>query len=392
MGNHIGEQNQLTHEPRGVAAIISPWNFSLSIPTGMTVAALVTGNTAILKPAEQTPAIAHRLCQALWQAGIPRDVLYYLPAPGETTGASLVRDPRIALIAFTGSAAVGLEILKSAHSRPILPTSSASPAQSSALSPQHFVIPHVIAEMGGKNAIIIDTSADLDEAVLAIRQSAFSYSGQKCSAASRLILLDPIHDALLARLIESVKSLNVGNPEDPATDLGPVIDTQAAEKIWRYIEIGKQDATLAYPSPNSPSVPQPLSASVPSTLIAPHIFTNVLPTHRLAREEIFGPVLAVLRARDFDHALALVNDSPYKLTGGLFSRTPSHLLRARTEFRVGNLYLNRAITGALVARQPFGGFGLSGTGPKAGGYDYLRQFTHSKITTENTLRRGFAPK
>ncbi len=179
LGSRTGEQNHLTHEPRGVAAIISPWNFSLSIPTGMTVAALVTGNTAILKPAEQTPAIALRLCQALWQAGIPKDALLFLPAPGETTGASMVRDPRVALIAFTGSADVGLEILKAAHSRPILPTSSASPTQSSALGPQHFAIPHVIAEMGGKNAIIIDTSADLDEAVLAIRQSAFSYGGQK---------------------------------------------------------------------------------------------------------------------------------------------------------------------------------------------------------------------
>jgi RHH-type transcriptional regulator, proline utilization regulon repressor / proline dehydrogenase / delta 1-pyrroline-5-carboxylate dehydrogenase len=377
--NLTGERNEQIHEPRGVAAVIAPWNFPLSIPTGMTVAALVTGNAAILKPAEQTPVIAHELCKALWQAGIPKDVLQFLPGPGETVGAALVRDPRVAIIAFTGSAAVGLNILKEANARP--------PTQHSELSTQHFVIPRIIAELGGKNALIIDDSADLDEAVLGTRQSAFGYAGQKCSAGSRAIILESIHDNFVTRLIESTKALTLGDPRNPATDIGPVIDAAAAEKIRHYIALGKQEATLALPT-------NPTQHSALSTqhLIPPHIFTNVLPTHRIARDEIFGPVLAILKARDFDHALQLANDSPYKLTGGIYSRTPSHLDRARREFRVGNLYINRGITGALVGRQPFGGFGMSGAGSKAGGIEYLLHFVDTRVITENTLRRGFAPE
>jgi RHH-type proline utilization regulon transcriptional repressor/proline dehydrogenase/delta 1-pyrroline-5-carboxylate dehydrogenase len=384
--SHVaGELNQGALRPRGIAAIIAPWNFSLSIPTGMTVAALVTGNAAILKPAEQTPAIARRLCEALWQAGVPRDILHFLPGPGETTGAALAADPRICNIAFTGSAAVGMAILRAAHSRGIGVPPMNPASLSSSFTPQDFLIPRVIAEMGGKNAMIIDESADLDEAVLALRQSAFGYAGQKCSAASRAIVLDSIHDAFVKRLIESTQALVLGDPQNPATDIGPVIDAEAAEKIRRYIEIGKQEATLACPLPTQNSEPGT------QNLIPPHIFTSVLPSHRIAREEIFGPVLSVLRARNFDHALELANDVPYKLTGGLFSRTPSHLARARSEFHVGNLYLNRTITGALVGRQPFGGAALSGTGPKAGGKRYLLPFTDEQSITENALRRGFAP-
>ena len=227
-----GESNHALHAPRGPTAVIAPWNFPLAIATGMTVAALVTGNTALLKPAEQTPAIAHELCQILWQSGAPKNALHFLPGPGELIGAALVRHPQIRTIAFTGSKAVGLDIIQAA-------------ATSSVNLP---FIKRVICEMGGKNAIIIDDSADLDEAVLALRQSAFGYAGQKCSAASRAIILDSIHDAFVKRLIESTKSLNLGNPENPATDIPPLINEEAAKKILAYIEIGKQEATLAHPT------------------------------------------------------------------------------------------------------------------------------------------------
>ena len=237
--------------------------------------------------------------------------------------------------------------------------------------------------MGGKNAIIVDASADLDEAVLGVRDSAFGFSGQKCSACSRVIVVDACYDLFLMRLIESTKDLVVGNPVLPGVDLGPVIDGDAARKIGSYIEIGKREGTLAY-APD----PSPLGRG----FVGPHIFTNIEPHHRLANDEIFGPVLAVIRARDFEHALSIANATPYKLTGGVFSRTPKNLQRAKVEFRVGNLYLNRAITGALVGRQPFGGFGLSGVGSKAGGDAYLLQFVDPRIVTENTMRRGFAPE
>jgi RHH-type proline utilization regulon transcriptional repressor/proline dehydrogenase/delta 1-pyrroline-5-carboxylate dehydrogenase len=368
-----GERNEHRLVPRGPTAVIAPWNFPLSIATGMTVAALVTGNPAILKPAEQTPAIAALLCRHLWAAGIPREVLHFCPAPGETVGAALVRHPAITTIAFTGSKSVGLDILKAAAETPADAT----------------FIKRVICEMGGKNAMIVDASADLDDAVLAVRHSAFSFAGQKCSAGSRLIVLEDIHDAFLARLIEATRALVLGNPENPATDIGPVIDDQAAEKIHHYIDLGKQEATLAYPD-------QPLDLIENrklkmENLIPPHIFTDVPSHSRLATDEIFGPVLAVLRAKDFPHALELANASAYKLTGGLFSRTPSHIALARAHFHVGNLYLNRSITGAIVGRQPFGGFGLSGIGPKAGGPHYLLQFTDPQTLTESTLRHGFAP-
>jgi RHH-type proline utilization regulon transcriptional repressor/proline dehydrogenase/delta 1-pyrroline-5-carboxylate dehydrogenase len=371
--SHIpGEDNQLWHEPRGVAAIISPWNFPQAICCGMTVAALVTGNTAIVKPAEQTPSVAKRLCDILWQAGVPRDVLHFLPGKGETVGAALVRHPLVATIAFTGSKAVGLDILRAAGDTP---------------DSQGF-IKRVICEMGGKNAIIVDASADIDEAVLGVRQSAFSYAGQKCSACSRAIVLEDNYDVFLSRLVESTRALSVGDPLLPGTDLGPLIDVEAADKVRRYIEIGKQEAKLEFGG--SGTGVQPVNSFVP-----PHIFSvdRYDPVHppRIATEEIFGPVLTVIRVKDLEEALSIANASTYKLTGGCFTRTPSTLARVRREFRVGNLYLNRGITGALVGRQPFGGFGLSGAGTKAGGADYLRHFTDPRICTENTMRRGFVP-
>ncbi len=371
LGQFIGELNEQFYQPRGVAAVISPWNFPLAICCGMTAAALVCGNTVLTKPAEQTPGIAKVLCEILWQAGAPRDVLAFLPGQGETVGAAIVRDPRISLIAFTGSKAVGLDIVKAA----------------AVTSEDQHHVKHVICEMGGKNAIIVDASADLDEAVLGVRNSAFGFQGQKCSACSRAIVVDTAHDLFLERLVEATRSLNIGDPADPSTDVGPVIDAEAKAKINSYIEVGKQEGKLAL----AMDVPAGLEEKVGLPYVAPHIFSDIRPEHRLANEEIFGPVLGVIRVKDFDEALRVANATPYKLTGGVFSRKPSHLDRARREFRVGNLYLNRGITGALVGRQPFGGFGMSGIGSKAGGKDYLLQFVEPRAITENTMRRGFAP-
>jgi RHH-type transcriptional regulator, proline utilization regulon repressor / proline dehydrogenase / delta 1-pyrroline-5-carboxylate dehydrogenase len=371
LGAFAGELNQLMHQARGVAVVISPWNFPLSICCGMTTAALVCGNSALLKPAEQTPAIARELCEILWRAGVPRDILHFVPGRGETIGAAMVRDPRVALIAFTGSQHVGLDIVAAAGQTP---------------ANQPWV-KHVVCEMGGKNAIIVDESADLDEAVLGVRQSAFGYCGQKCSAASRVIVLPGIYDAFVRRLVESTRTLVIGDMRDPGADMGPVIDAEASAKIRSYILIGKAEAKLALAIEPPPGLAQ----RVEREFVGPHIFTDVRPEHRLAREEIFGPVLSVMRAENFDAALALANSSNFKLTGGVFSRTPRHLEQARKDFRVGNLYLNRGITGALVGRQPFGGFGLSGLGTKAGGREYLLQFVNPRSVTENTMRRGFAP-
>ena len=371
LGNFVGELDEQWYQPRGVAAIISPWNFPLAICAGMTVAALVTGNCAVVKPAEQTPGIAKIMCDILWQAGIPRDVLHFVPGPGETVGAALVRDPRTALIAFTGSKAVGLDIIKAAGETH---------------AGQEFV-KKVICEMGGKNALIIDESADLDEAVLGVRQSAFGFQGQKCSACSRVIVLDSAHDVFLHRLVEATRALVVGDPREPGTDVGPVIDAEAAAKIRSYIELGAQEGKVQLTLP----IPAGLEAKVGMPFVGPTIISGVRPDARVATEEIFGPVLAVIRAKDFDEALRIANAPAYKLTGGIYTRKPAHLERAKREFRVGNLYVNRGITGALVGRQPFGGFGMSGVGSKAGGRDYLLQFVEPRACCENTMRRGFAP-
>jgi len=370
IGQFVAEANELRYQPRGVAVVISPWNFPLAICLGMTAAALVTGNTVVVKPASPTRGIARAMCEALWHAGVPADALQFLPASGQI-GAALVRDPRTALIAFTGSRDVGLDILRAA-------------AETSAA--QGFV-KKVVCEMGGKNAIVVDESADLDEAVLAVRQSAFSYSGQKCSACSRAIVVQSVYEVFLQRFCASTRSLIVGDPQDPGTDVGPVINADAADKIRAYIAIGRSEGTLELAC----EVPPGLEERIGKPYVGPHVFSGIQPEHRLANEEIFGPVLSVLRARDFEQALAWANATPYKLTGGVFSRKPSHLELARREFRVGNLYLNRGITGALVGRQPFGGFGLSGTGTQAGGPQYLLHFVEPRSICENTLRHGFAP-
>ncbi len=371
LGQFVGELNETWHTPRGVVAVISPWNFPLAISAGMVTAALVTGNSVILKPAEQTPGIAKILCEILWEAGIPKDVLHFLPGDGEVVGAHLTHHDQVDMVAFTGSAAVGRMIIQAAATHP----------------PKGRLAKHVVCETGGKNAIIVDASADLDEAVVGVRDSAFGFAGQKCSACSRVIVVESIHDAFLERLVEATRSLVVGDPIDPSTDVGPVIDQEAADRIRGYIELGKTEAKLEV----GLEVPQGLEAKVGKPFVGPHVFSNVGAEDRIATEEIFGPVLAVIKVKDFDEALRVANSPAYKLTGGVYTRKPSHIEKARREFRVGNLYLNRGCTGALVGRQPFGGFGMSGLGSKAGGHDYLLQFVEPRAVAENTMRRGFAP-
>ena len=364
-----GEENRFVYLPRGVAAVIAPWNFPLAILTGMTTAALVTGNTVVMKPAEQSPVIAAKSMEIFDELGLPPGVLNYLPGKGETAGAALVRHPDTAVIAFTGSRPVGLAINRQA-------------AEVSASGIGY--VKRVIAELGGKNAIIIDDDADFDEAVLAVVKSAFGYQGQKCSACSRVIVLDKVYDVFLQRLVEATRSLQVGPAEDPATSVGPVIDSEAFERVKSYIKLGRQEAREALAVDAE-------ALAERGYFVGPRIFADVPPNSRLAQEEIFGPVLAVIRAADLDEAIRIFNGTDYALTGGMFSRSPANLERAKRELLVGNLYLNRGITGALVGRQPFGGFKMSGIGSKAGGHDYLLQFVLPRTITENTMRRGFAP-
>jgi RHH-type proline utilization regulon transcriptional repressor/proline dehydrogenase/delta 1-pyrroline-5-carboxylate dehydrogenase len=359
-----GESNVYLYEPRGIAAIVAPWNFPLAILTGMTAAALVTGNCAIMKPAEQSPLMAAHLLDILRQAGLPRPACHLLQGGG-ALGAHLVRQQSIHAIAFTGSREVGLEILKHAYTT----------------QPGQTHVKRVVCEMGGKNAVIVDNDADLDEAVVHIIDSALGYQGQKCSAASRILLLNQVHDRLLSRIIEAVKSLKIGPPADPRNFIGPVIDAEAKERIETYIDVGIKEAQCALH----------MAAPEGGFFVGPAIFSEVEPQSRLAQEEIFGPVLSIIRARDFDDALEIANRSAFALTGGVFSRSPAHIEQARKEFRVGNLYINRGITGAVVGRQPFGGLKLSGIGSKAGGPDYLQQFLEPRTISENTLRHGFVP-
>jgi RHH-type proline utilization regulon transcriptional repressor/proline dehydrogenase/delta 1-pyrroline-5-carboxylate dehydrogenase len=363
-----GEENSYSYRPRGVAAVIAPWNFPLAILTGMTTAALVTGNTVIIKPAEQSSVVGYKLMEILQNVGIPDGVVNFLPGVGEEVGPELVGSPDVNLIAFTGSRSVGLAINHEA-SRPD--------------DRQEFV-KHVIAEMGGKNAIIVDDDADLDEAVLGVTYSAFGYAGQKCSACSRCIVLESVYNAFVDKLSHATLSLKVGPAELADTTIGPVIDEDAFRRINEYVKLGKESFPLVAAGPIKAQPGE-------GYYIGPHVFGDVDPASRLASEEIFGPILAVIKVKDLDEAFDVANDSAYALTGGIFSRSPANLKRARQELQAGNIYLNRGITGALVERQPFGGFKLSGIGTKAGGPDYLLQFVIPVNVTENTFRRGFAP-
>ena len=366
MGHISGETSHLFYEPRGVAVVIAPWNFPFAISMGMTSAALVTGNTVVYKPSSQSSVISSMMYHIFQQANLPEGVFNFLSGSGNEIGDPLVAHPDVALIAFTGSKEVGLRIIEMAANTPQGATH----------------VKKVVAEMGGKNAIIVDSDADLDEAILHVIQSAFGYQGQKCSACSRLIVVEENYDKLITRLKDAVESVELGPPEDPKHFMGAVIDAEAREKIFHYIRIGKKEGKCLVERdlPNARGYFAPLT-----------IFTDIQPEHRLAQEEIFGPVLAVIKVKDFDEALEVANDTPYALTGGLFSRSPENIARARRLFRVGNLYINRGCTGALTGRHPFGGFKLSGVGSKAGGPDYLLQFMVPRTVVENTLRRGFAP-
>lgn len=350
---------------RGTGASIAPWNFPLAILTGLTVAPLVAGNTLVMKPAEQTAVIGAQLAAILAEAGLPDGVLQFLPGYGEDVGARLAAHPGVDFVAFTGSRAVGLRIWEEAgRTRPGQPN-----------------LKTAVCEMGGKNALIVDDDADLDEAIPAILQSAFGFAGQKCSALSRLVVLRDIHDELVGRLVAAAAALRVGDPAHPGTVIGPLIDAEARDRVLGHIARGREEATLAWQG----------TAPLEGYFVPPTIFTNVKPGAAVAREEIFGPVLAVMAARDLDEAIAIANATEYALTGGLFSRSPGALRRAERELRVGNVYLNRGITGAVVERHPFGGFKMSGGGTKAGGPGYLENFLFSKVVAENILRRGFSP-
>jgi RHH-type proline utilization regulon transcriptional repressor/proline dehydrogenase/delta 1-pyrroline-5-carboxylate dehydrogenase len=345
--------------------VIAPWNFPLAIPTGMVTAALAAGNAVCFKPAEQTPAIAFRLVEALEAGGLPPGVLAFLPGRGEVVGAHLVAHPGVALIAFTGSRPVGLSIL----------------AAASKVGPGQRQLKRVITELGGKNPIIVDADADPDEAVPAIAASAFSFAGQKCSAASRLIVHRDIYEPILERLVAPTALLELGHPEDPAVTIGPVIDADAHARL---LQVQRTAATRGRVRGWLEDVPDG------GWYVGPMIVDSIAPDDPQAVDEHFGPVLLAWPADSIDDALALANVSDYALTAGLFSRSPAVLSRAGNSLRAGNIYLNRGITGAVVGRQPFGGFGLSGIGSKAGGPDYLLQFCDPVAVTENTLRQGFA--
>ena len=364
-----GERDIQLWTPRGVGVAIAPWNFPLAILCGLVVAPLVAGNSVIMKPAEQTTVIAAELMALLTEAGVPAGVLNFVPGMGEDVGAHLVAHAGIDFVAFTGSRQVGCRIWEAAG--------RTLPGQAN--------LKKVVCEMGGKNALIIDNDADLDEAIPAALYSAFGFSGQKCSALSRLIVLEGVHDKFVERFLEACASLPVGDPALPGTVVGPVIDAEAREKILGIIEKGKTEAKLAFQS----EIPAELARS--GTFVPPTVFTKVAPEASVARDEIFGPVVAILKARDLDEALRIAMDVDYALTGGLFSRSPSALERAQREYRVGNLYLNRGITGAIVERHPFGGFAMSGGGTKAGGKGYLENFMFPRVVAENVLRRGFTP-
>ena len=364
LGHYPGEINACCYEPRGIAVVISPWNFPLAIPTGMASAAIVTGNCAILKPSGLSPATAWQLIDIFRAVGLPPGVLQYLSGPGNEVGEYLVAHPGVDLIAFTGSREVGLGIVKTAG--------DSAPGQTS--------IKKVIAEMGGKNAIIVDDTADLDEAVKGVMESSLSYQGQKCSACSRLIIFRNVFHEFCGRLTEAMKSIGIGPPERPDTSMGPLISRDAFNKVLRYREQGgKEGRTLLV-----------RESGLGGNYVGPAVF-EVGPSSALAQEEIFGPVIAVMQAEDIHEAISLANSTAYALTGGIYSRRPSHIRQAAREFRAGNLYINRRITGALVGRQPFGGWGMSGIGSKAGGPDYLLQFMNPKTISEYTLRKGFAP-
>ncbi len=366
VGNAPGETNQYFYEPKGIAAVIAPWNFPLAISMGMVSAALVTGNTVVYKPSGLTPVIGFQLVDIFKEAGLPAGVFNFIPGRSNIMGDYLIEHPDISIIAFTGSVEVGLHI-----------NEKAAKVQSGQVN-----VKKIIAEMGGKNAIIIDDDADLDEAIPHVLYSAFAFQGQKCSACSRVIVLDAVYNKFTDRLVQAASAYKIGPAENPTFHMGPVADQNAMRNINKYIELGKQEGHLLFQS----KIPEDNGNYVPLTIIE-----GITPQHTIAQEEIFGPVLAVMRVKDFNQAIVWANSTRFALTGGVFSRSPEHIAQARKDFRVGNLYINRNNTGALVERQPFGGSRMSGLGTKAGGRDYLLHFMDPRVVTENTMRRGFTP-
>jgi RHH-type transcriptional regulator, proline utilization regulon repressor / proline dehydrogenase / delta 1-pyrroline-5-carboxylate dehydrogenase len=360
-----GERNELRHAPRGVTAVISPWNFPIAIPMGMTAAALATGNAALLKPAEQSSACGLELVAALRAAGVPPAALALLPGEGDV-GAALVAHPGVDTIAFTGSAAVGLEIVEVAARR----------------TPGQARVKRVIAEMGGKNCVIVDSDADLDEVVPAVVESAFAYAGQKCSAASRVLVHEAIADGLIDRLRGAVEILVVGQAEALETQVPPLIEQAARDRVAGYAERAAADGRVAGRADGVPA---------DGWFCPPILAADLDPDSPVLSDEIFGPLLAVTRVRDVEEACAIVDSLPFALTGGLFARNPETVEAVVRASPVGNLYVNRPVTGAMVGRQPFGGNRLSGTGSQAGGPHYLLQFVEPRATTENTVRHGLVP-
>ncbi len=366
--NIPGEDNMLAYSPKGVCAVISPFAFPLAILSGMTSAALAAGNTVVMKPARQASVLAAKLVEILGDVGIPPGVVNFVPGPGTTIGQHLVENGDVNLVAFTGSHEVGTGVIRAG----------------AIVRPGQGFIKKMIVEMGGKNPIIVDDDADLDGAVQAVIESAFAFAGQKCSSCSRLIVLDGVYDVLLDRLRQATESVPIGPADAPATMLGPVIDERAQTRVRECIDLARTEGRILVEGKLPPEAQG-------GYFVPPVVVVDVKPEARIAQEEIFGPVLVVIRASDFDQAIEIANNSRYALTGGLFSRSPAHIDRARREFAVGNLYINRRITGSQVDAQPFGGFKLSGTGVKAGSPDYLLHFMDARCITENTLRSGFVP-
>jgi len=355
-----GEKNYLVYIPLGVGVVIPPWNFPCAIMAGMTLASVVTGNTVVLKPSGDSPTIAAKFLEILYEAGVPKDVVSFVTGPGSTVGDAMVAHPKTRYVAFTGSKEVGLHIGEQAAKK----------------QPGQIWIKRTVLEMGGKDAIIVDDEADLDAAVEGVAVSAFGYQGQKCSACSRAIVTQKIYNTFLEKLEQRVAKIRVGPAEDPSNYMGPVVNKSSMKSILDYIELGKKEGKL---------ITGGAPAGGDGYFIQPTVIADVSPRARIAQEEIFGPVLAVIPAKDFDHALEIANDTEFGLTGGVYSRNPQKLEKAAEAFHVGNLYFNRKCTGAMVGAHPFGGFNMSGTDSKTGGKDYLLLFLQAKTVAEKII-------
>ena len=354
-----GERNELIYIPLGVGVIIPPWNFPLAILAGMTTAAVVAGNTTVLKPSSDSPTIGYKFMEVLEEAGLPPGVVNFVTGPGSAVGDYLVQHPKTRFVAFTGSKEVGLAIGEKA----------------ARVVPRQQWIKRSILEMGGKDAILVADDADLSTAVEGVASSAFGFQGQKCSACSRAIVDEKLYDAFLEKLVARTRSITVGPPQDRETFMGPVINEKAFKSIMEYIEIGRKEGRVVSGGEPGPDK---------GWFVIPTIIADVKPGARIAREEIFGPVLAVIKSKSFEDGLRIVNDTDYGLTGSLYTRSRERQAKARADFHVGNLYFNRKCTGALVGAHPFGGFNMSGTDSKAGGRDYLLLFTQAKLVSEKT--------